>query len=351
MTMTSHAPASSPSLLDRTLAVTGCAVALVLTSAGLASADTPTAPVEAAPAKGSAPVASSAPGGATPVASAAPVAAASPAGSLVPESAAPAASATREQPAPLGISVSFTGSGQYQRVEDSAERTLVLLAGAEYTRPGGPTFFGRLGWVYDDRASASSLSNIQLGASMPFSLPRAFTLTARALTVLPVSTGGGNGADPGALSASLAATDWNGTMFSPNHLTIAAGARLAYAHQPLFAYADSSINQTFRVRGKEIDPIGPSVLFSSSKVVVGGNLSPMLSISGGASQTRYWGTVRFLGDDPAERDDYYVFAGLDATLELKGRQVRPGLLYARAVDVPKSRRDLQVIDVSVAVGF
>ena len=139
------------------------------------------------------------------------------------------------------LTVSITGSGQHQNVEQRGQSTLVLIASAEYTRPGGPTFFGRLGWVYDDKAAATSLSNVQLGASMPFSLPRAFSVTVRAFTILPINTGGGNDADPASLRASLAATDWNSTMFSPNHLTIGTGARLSYSHAPLFAYVDSSL--------------------------------------------------------------------------------------------------------------
>lgn len=262
---------------------------------------------------------------------------------------APATPAAEAAPAPLGITASLTGTAQHQDQEDN-ERAFMMIAAAQYTRPAGPSFFGRIGWVH--AGGAASLSNLLLGASMPFSLPRSFGLELRVFGALPVGTGGGDDADPGALGASLTATDWHGPMFAPNHLTAAGGVKLSFAHPPLFAFLDASLYYMSRVRGEAIDPVGPSVTLTATKLVVAFAMSSRFSAYAGAAQTRYWGEPEFLqGSSPSARDDHYAFAGLEAGFVLGGQQVRPGLLYGRAVDSPKSGRSFQVAELSVSISF
>lgn len=322
--------------------IAGRAFVLVAVLAGSAEADEP----QAAPPAPSAPTAPAPPAPATLAAPATPATPAPPAAPAA--SAAPATPAAETAPAPLGITASLAGTAQHQE-ED--QRTFMMVAAVQYTRPAGPRFFGRIGWVHADDG-ATSLSNPLIGASLPFSLPRSFGLDLHVFGTLPVGTGGGDDADPNALRASLMGTDWHGPMFAPNHLTAAGGAKLSFAHPPVFASLDASLYYLSRVRGEEIDPIGPSVTLTATKLIVAFAVSSRFSAYAGAAQIRYWGEPEFLqGSSPSARDDHYAFAGLEAGFVLGGQQVRPGLLYARAVDLPKSGRSFQLAELSVSISF
>jgi hypothetical protein len=256
--------------------------------------------------------------------------------------------AAKPKPKLLGITASLTGTYQRQ-VGDS--RTSMLIGKVEYKRPRGPSFFAHLGWVQDAGADASAVSNLVLGGSMPISLPRGFGLTVRALVVVPVGTAGGDDADVGALRASLAGTDWNGPIFAPNHLTGSGGARLSFGRGPLYAFFDTGLYYASRVRGEGIDPVGPSVTFSASQLVAGIAPTSALFLYAGAVQTRYFGHPEFLGDNPAALDDHYAVLGLEATIDVGGRSLRPGLLVGRAVDAPKVGREFRIVELSLAFGF
>jgi hypothetical protein len=186
---------------------------------------------------------------------------------------------------------------------------------------------------------------------MPISLPRGFGLSVRALVVVPVGTGGGDDADPAVLRASLSGTDWNGPIFAPNHLTSSGGVRLSFGRGPLYAFFDTGLYYAKRVRGEEIDPVGPSVTFSATQLVAGIAPTSKLFLYAGAVQTRYWGHPEFLGDNEAALDDHYAVLGLEATIDVGGRGLRPGLLIGRSVDAPKVGREFRILELSLAFGF
>jgi hypothetical protein len=274
--------------------------------------------------------------------------AAPPPAAAAPEPTPAGSEAKAAAPRPMGITASLTGTTQYQDVE---QRTAMLLAHVEYTRVSPWTFYARLGWVRDAQAGASSLSNALVGAWYAIALPRGVALSARGIAVVPVGTGGGDGADPGALRASLMATDWNGPLFAPNHLTGGAGLRLAYGRGAAFALLESTLYHARRVRGETVDPLGPTVTFTATKLGLGVATATGVSWLGGVAQTRYWGDPEFLGDRAAARDDHYAFVAVEAPIGLTRRPLRPGLLIARAIDAPKADLDFHLVEVSLAFSF
>lgn len=313
-------------------------LALVAIAAGPAAADEPVPPVPDAPDAAPAPPALAPE---TPPAPSPPV----PAPDAPPSTPTPAPAPD----APLGITASLTGSLQLQDEDD--QRTTLFVASVTYTRPRWPSFYARLGWVHDTAAAASGVSDLVLGASRPFALPRSFKLAPRFAVILPIGSGRGNDADPSVMRALVIGTDWGGPMFAPNHLTLSAGLRLSWSRGRLFALADAVLNRATRVAGEALDPIGPTVTFSPSKLVVGAAVSAAFAVYGGVAETRYWGSPGFVKADPTARADHYAFVGVDWTRDLGGKKLQIGLLYSLALDPPKSRRDFQVAEISTALSF
>jgi hypothetical protein len=323
------------------------ALALAAIAAGPAAADEPVPPAPAAP---DAPDATAAPDAAPAAPAPAPDTPPAPAPSPpVPAPDAPPSTPAPAPDAPLGITASLTGSLQLQDEDD--QRTTLMVASVTYTRPRWPSLYARLGWVHDTAAAASGVSDLLLGASRPFALPRSFKLEPRFAVILPIGSGRGNDADPSVMRALVIGTDWGGPMFAPNHLTLSAGLRLSFSRGRLFALADAALNRAMRVAGEDLDPLGPTVTFSPSKLVVGAAVSAAFAVYGGVAETRYWGSPGFVEADPPARDDHYAFVGVDWTHDLGGKQLQIGLLYSLAFDPPKSRRDFQVAEISTALSF
>jgi len=256
------------------------------------------------------------------------------------------APAQAKAPAPLGVTLTLTSTAQLQDVD---QRTLMFVANGSYTLSSGVSVFGRLGWVNDHGADGSAVANFLIGASMPIALPGPFGLTVRAVVTPPVGTGGGRDADPAALRASLMATDWGGPMFAPNHLSLGVGARLSFGHPPVFAFVDSILYSATRLRGGGVDPLGPSVAFSATQAVVG-YIASAFVFYGGLAQTRYWGNPQFLGNAAADHDDVYGVGGVGWT-HAGDKPLHLGLLYGRSVDSPKTDRNFQIFELSIAVDF
>jgi hypothetical protein len=248
---------------------------------------------------------------------------------------------------PLGLATAITTTGQLQGGD---QRTLMVVGSVAYAASNKMTVFGKVGWIQDHLANASSVSNVLLGATMALPLRAPIGLDVRVLTVLPVGSAGGDAADPAELQASLAGTSWGGPLFAPDHVAVSAGVKLSAHAGPVFAFVDTGLYSLTRVRGAMVDPIGPAVSFSATKGVVGANLARW-TLMGGAAQTRYWGKPDFLGTNPNERDDWFALAGVAWTMASIAHGLHVSALYGRAVDKPKVTTHFQIGELAVELEF
>jgi hypothetical protein len=250
---------------------------------------------------------------------------------------------------PIGLTVGFTSAAQLQTNMGMDMRAAWGVPRLEYQRPSGLQFFARLGWIRDLEGNRNAMSNLLLGVSLPL-VRGTFGIDVRASGVVPVSTTGGDDADPQATRTALMAADWNGPMFAPNHTTATGALRLSIKKPPLVTFVDGAFSYVRRVHGEMTDPLDDTFMFTSTRAVLGFQLSRIF-VYGGAHQVLFIGSPVFRGAGAAARHDHYAFAGLDLTLELGGTRVRPGILYARAVDLPKTDRAFQLGEVSLAFAF
>src|SRR5262249_38514377 len=154
-------------------------------------------------------------------------------------------------------------------------------------------------------------------------------------STIPVGSGGGDDADPTVRDGMLAATDWGGPMFAPNHIDLFAGGKISYASGVFGLQLRSTFNEGLRVRGAAVDVLGSNVMFVASAVRGSVNLR-RLSFFGEYLETRILNTPPFVRMDPSARVSQYIGVGLTAQAgAIHKTSLEPTLRFVRGIDRAK----------------
>src|SRR6185436_13111069 len=208
---------------------------------------------------------------------------------------------------PIGMSLSLGTT--FQKLSHEPQDTVLSVLTASYDLTDRWGAFARLGLVDNDPATGEAgrgMSNPALGFTYGRPLSDRYRLGLTLGVVLPLGSGGGDDPDPAVLNAMLTATDWGGPMYGPDHLTPYVGASLTRSAGPLTLRARSTLYDANRVKGKKADPIGPTVIFTSSDLLADYSLSDRMSVFTQLAQTYYHNTPPFVAADATARADHYL---------------------------------------------
>jgi hypothetical protein len=251
-------------------------------------------------------------------------------------------------PAPIGLSGGLSNS--FVLRGNGAESTLMTVLSASYAWTSSFSTFARVGSVYNASTgleSAAGWANPALGASVLFPVTKSLSIGGLSGVTIPVGSGGGNSPSPAALRAWTNSIDWGGAMFAVNHVDIFAGVHAQYSLDRLTLQFDSTLHELLRVRGQETDPIGAAATVTGTTATVSYAVLPQLSFSTALSETRVWNTPTYVVVDPNSRVDYFFSAGVSTDVKIGRTDVTPGLVYARALDLPLSGQGFQVAELDL----
>jgi hypothetical protein len=249
---------------------------------------------------------------------------------------------------PIGLSGSLSNSLVLR--SNGAESTLMTVLSASYAWTSSFSTFARLGSVYNASTgleSAAGLANPALGVTVQLALNKNFTIGGLSGVTIPVGSGGGNAPSPAALRAWTNSIDWGGAMFAVNHVDIFNGVHAQYSLDRLTVQFDCTLHELLRVRGQETDPIGAAATVTGTTATVSYAVLPQLAFSTALSETRVWNTPTYVVIDPNSRVDYFFSAGVSTDVKIGRTDVTPGIVYARALDLPLSGQGFQVAELDL----
>jgi hypothetical protein len=253
-------------------------------------------------------------------------------------------------PAPPPVGVSGTLASSLVLRGNPAQSTLITILSGSYQWTPAFSTFARVGAVHNtsrDEASATGLANPALGASLQFDLGEHFKVGGLSGATIPIGSGGGNAPAPAALRAWTNSVDWGGAMFAVNHVDVFNGVRGAFAYDRLTVALESTLHELIRVRGEATDPIGAAATVTSTMATVSYAVHPKLTLSSALAETRFWNTPPYILESPDSRTDYFFIAGVSTSVKLGALEIDPGLLYARALDLPLSSQKFQVLELDL----
>ncbi|MDP9034976.1 MAG: hypothetical protein M3O50_09220 [Myxococcota bacterium] len=236
------------------------------------------------------------------------------------------------------------------RDEGGPETTLMTIFTASFAWTDAFSTFVRVGSVVNSSPGlrdATELSNGAAGLALELHVTKHLTLGGQSGATIPFGTGGGDAASPGEVRAWVNCIDWD-TMFAMNHVDVFNGLRMAYELSPFTLSVESVLHELLRVRGANNDPVGSGATITGTSASLSYAVLPALSLSTGLSETRVWNAPDFVRLDANSRADYFLSGAVSTTLKLHNAELRPALIYARALDPPLSTMGFQVIQLDFA---
>jgi hypothetical protein len=141
------------------------------------------------------------------------------------------------------------------------------------------------------------------------------------------------------------------SMFAVNDLTPTLGLDLAYVAHGLTLQAEATLFELVRVRGEAVQPDALKTNFTTG-VHAGYFLVSWLCMSAELRYQRYLTTPAAVAMNPDARDNLTAAVGLRALWKLGGhRSLRPGVSFARGLDLPMSDRDYNIIQLDAPFAF
>jgi hypothetical protein len=180
---------------------------------------------------------------------------------------------------------------------------------------------------------------------------------------IPIGGGGGNTPDPGAATANAAGirarSAMDNAMFAVNYFTAIAGGGIAYVDHKLTVQLEATLLQLFRVRGDTAPSSTDSTRTNSTVGLHAGYfIVPALSIGGELRYQRWLstptqGTPGMLTNIAGPNMDTLTMAiGPRAHFQVgKGLWLRPGIAYARGLDMPLTTSSYNMVQVDVPFVF
>ncbi len=216
----------------------------------------------------------------------------------------------------------------------------------------------RVGYVHNNPAgtasSGQSLINPVLGGTYSVALTPELRLGAFLGVTVPVGQGGGNTPEAptagAARSGILARSAMDNAMFAVNDFTVFPGVGLSYQKAGLTVQAEATVLQLTRVRGEDVQADKAKTNFTSG-LHVGYFLHPMLSLGGELRHQRWLSPPAAAKGTPAM---HTTTVAVGPRLHLKladGLFLRPGLAYARGLDLPMTGSKYQIVQLDLPLAF
>src|SRR5262249_23783258 len=121
----------------------------------------------------------------------------------------------------------------------------------------------------------------------------------------------------------------------------------AFVYDALTVSFESTVHELIRVRGASTDPIGAAATVTGTTATVSYAVIPQLTLSTALAETRFWNTPPYIEQSPDSRVDYFFVAGASTAFKLGAVEIDPGLVYARALDLPLSAQKFQVFELDL----
>ncbi|MDP9152271.1 MAG: hypothetical protein M3O36_20290 [Myxococcota bacterium] len=236
------------------------------------------------------------------------------------------------------------------RNEGGPETTLMTIFSASFAWTDAFSTFVRVGSVVNSSPGlpdATELANGAAGLTVELHVTKHLTLAGQSGATIPFGTGGGDSVSLGEVRAWVNCIDWD-TMFAMNHIDVFNGLRVSYEISPFTLSLESVLHELLRVRGADTDPVGSQATITGTSASVSYAVLPALSLSTGLSETRVWNTPYFVAAEGNSRADYFLSGAVSTTVKLHNAELRPALIYARALDPPLSTMGFQVIQLDLA---
>jgi hypothetical protein len=251
-------------------------------------------------------------------------------------------------PAPLGVSGSLSNSLVLRG--NPSQSTLLTVLSAAYQLTPAISTFGRIGTAANassDVGSATDVANPAVGLNLQLDVGKHVKVGGTSGVTIPIGTGAGDSASAGAFRAWTNSVDWGGAMFAVDHLDIFDGVRAAYVLDSLTVSFESILHALIRVRGAVSDPIGSEATVTGTTLAVAYAFFPQLTLSTSLSETRFLNTPLYIQQSPESRVEYFFSAGASTTMKIGSFEVDPGLVYARALDMPLTAQNFQVVELDL----
>ena len=256
---------------------------------------------------------------------------------------------TTEEKAPIGVNVGLSTSLVLRG--GTSQETLMQILSGSYALNSWLSTYGRVGWVHDasaDGSSGNGFANPAAGLTASVPVGKHLTLGGIVGVTVPVGSGGGNAPNKAVLKAWTNSIDWGGAMFAVDHVDTLVGGKGALAFGDLTLSLESTLHELTRVKGEAADPIGAHASVTSTMATVSFALHPKLTLSSALSETRFWNRPTCIRETPASAQDYFFIVGASTDFKVRGVDVAPGLVYARALDLPLSADKFQVVELDLA---
>jgi len=228
-----------------------------------------------------------------------------------------------------------------------------LLGGHRLT----PTFglILRLTYTFnwpDVGPSGTAFANPALVALWAPQLDLPVKLAFSGVFVAPLGQGGGLTPDP-ATSASIKAAGnvrsaMDGSVFSPNYLTLVAGAAASWNRHGVTVHAEANILNLFHVKDSVEEDVKISL---TSGLHVGWAFWGPLNAAAEFHYQRWLTTPDAVTADDTKREQGSFLLGLRATFKAGGVTLRPGISYAQGFDAPMSALHTHNFQLDVPVVF
>ena len=202
--------------------------------------------------------------------------------------------------------------------------------------------------------SGSGMSNPLLGVNYLHALKKGWRWTGFLASTIPVGSGGGSAPDPGAAAAMSAAiparSAMDNALFAVNYWTVIGGLGLARMTPGLTAQAEVTVLQLTRARGPETQD-GSRTNFTAG-LHLGHFFSPRVSLGGEVRVQRWLTNAAPVRSDPSARQQFTLGLGPRFHFKLgKGRWLRPGVSWTRALDDPMKRKGYDIVQLDVPLAY
>jgi hypothetical protein len=202
--------------------------------------------------------------------------------------------------------------------------------------------------------SGSGMSTPLLGVTYFHPFGSGWRWTGFLATTLPVGSGGGDDADPGAAAAISAAiparSAMDNALFAVNYWTVIGGLGLARVTAGCTLQAEVTVLQLTRVRGAESQD-GSRTNFTAG-LHAGRFFSPRFSLGAELRMQAWLSDAAPVRSDPRAREQLTLGVGPRFHFKLRaGRFIRPGISYTRAFDDPMKAKGYDIVQIDVPFSF
>ncbi len=202
--------------------------------------------------------------------------------------------------------------------------------------------------------SGSGFSNPLLGVNYYHSLGRSWRWSGFFASTIPIGSGGGDDPDRGAEAAMTAALSARSAMdnalFAVNYWTVIGGLGVARISPAATFQAEVTVLQLTRARGPSTQDASRTNM--TAGIHAGHFFTPRFSIGAEARMQRWLTNAAPVRSDPAAREQFTVGIGPRFHIPLgRGRWLRPGISYSRALDDPMKAKGYDIVQVDVPFAY